>query len=77
MGDHAKLIARAIIENRVHSSPSDIEATSIIAALNAAGLVIVPREPTNVMLNEAGKLLWPDLVMIYQAMIQVAGGDDD
>ena len=35
------LIARALRENRTHNSLSDIEATAILAALAAAGRVIV------------------------------------
>ena len=35
------LIARAVRENRVHPSPSDVEAAAILASLAAARRVIV------------------------------------
>ena len=46
------VIALALRENRTHNSLSDIEAAAILAALADAGRMIVPREPTEAMIDE-------------------------
>ena len=53
-------------------------AETAISALNAAGLVVVPKEPTETMVDAAGEVdqfdEWRfDVAEIYKAMIEEAG----
>ena len=86
------VIARAAHKHLCHQDPdnnyrdwfsipksSKTLTDAILAALDAAGRVIVPREPTRLMalagLAANGKT--DTLSDIYSAMLAAAGGDDD
>ena len=71
------VIALALRENRTHNSLSDIEAAAILAALADAGRMIVPREPTEGMINAGMEVSYGpdgvfDVKLRHQAMIDAA-----
>lgn len=48
--------AEEVLDNLSHDGPT---ATEILAALEAAGYVVVPREPTEEMIDAMGRLYEP------------------
>ena len=82
MGDHVKLIAEAIAGDICDAGYLLTEAKRVLAFLDAEGLVIVPREPTEKMITTALEHEYirhpipSDVEFVYRAMLAAAGGDD-
>lgn len=80
MSDAKAVIAEVLDKRGVPGSPRTYraDASAILSALAAAGLAVVPMEPTDAMLRAAATLDWnaqtdPTWREIYAAMLAASG----